>query len=91
MTRTRAAAVLIALAAFAATAAPRATATGEGPDPWFGTFSIIAVDPTTGELGVGVQSRAFGAVIAENQPLDLCAAEIDADAHAATAGLPGGT
>lgn len=61
MTRTRAAAVLIALAAFAATAAPRATATGEGPDPWFGTFSIIAVDPTTGELGVGVQSRAFGA------------------------------
>jgi uncharacterized Ntn-hydrolase superfamily protein len=31
------------------------------PDPWFGTFSIIAVDPTTGEMGVGVQSRAFGA------------------------------
>lgn len=61
MTPTRAAAVLIALAAFAATAAPRATAPGEGPDPWFGTFSIIAVDPTTGELGVGVQSRAFGA------------------------------
>jgi uncharacterized Ntn-hydrolase superfamily protein len=30
-------------------------------DPWFGTFSIIAVDPATGELGVGVQSRAFGA------------------------------
>ena len=33
----------------------------EPPDPWFGTFSIIAVDPTTGEMGVGVQSRAFGA------------------------------
>lgn len=31
------------------------------PDPWFGTFSIIAVDPGTGEMGVGVQSRAFGA------------------------------
>src|SRR5215207_1648323 len=31
------------------------------PDPWFSTFSIIAVDPATGELGVGVQSRAFGA------------------------------
>lgn len=30
-------------------------------DPWFGTFSIIAVDPATGELGIGVQSRAFGA------------------------------
>lgn len=33
----------------------------EPPDPWFGTFSIVAVDPTTGEMGVGVQSRAFGA------------------------------
>lgn len=33
----------------------------EGPDPWFGTFSIIAFDPATQELGVGVQSRAFGA------------------------------
>ena len=31
------------------------------PDPWFGTFSIIAFDPATHELGVGVQSRAFGA------------------------------
>ncbi|MBA3271433.1 MAG: DUF1028 domain-containing protein [Acidobacteria bacterium] len=30
-------------------------------DPWFGTFSIIAYDPGTGELGIGVQSRAFGA------------------------------
>jgi len=41
-------------------ARPRAVAP-DGPDPWFGTFSIIAVDPSTGELGVGVQSRAFGA------------------------------
>jgi uncharacterized Ntn-hydrolase superfamily protein len=31
------------------------------PDPWFSTFSIIAFDPATGDLGVGVQSRAFGA------------------------------
>jgi uncharacterized Ntn-hydrolase superfamily protein len=30
-------------------------------DPWFSTFSIIAFDPETKELGVGVQSRAFGA------------------------------
>ena len=32
-----------------------------GPDPWFSTFSIVAFDPATGELGVGVQSRAFAA------------------------------
>jgi uncharacterized Ntn-hydrolase superfamily protein len=31
------------------------------PDPWFSTFSIIAFDSATGELGVAVQSRAFGA------------------------------
>ena len=30
-------------------------------DPWFSTFSIIAFDPATNELGVGVQSRAFAA------------------------------
>jgi uncharacterized Ntn-hydrolase superfamily protein len=30
-------------------------------EPWFGTFSIIAFDPATGDLGIGVQSRAFGA------------------------------
>ncbi|HUE85927.1 MAG TPA: DUF1028 domain-containing protein, partial [Vicinamibacterales bacterium] len=30
-------------------------------DPWFGTFSIIAFDPATDELGVATQSRAFGA------------------------------
>lgn len=30
-------------------------------DPWFSTFSIIAFDPATNQLGVGVQSRAFGA------------------------------
>lgn len=41
--------------------APRVTTVGSEPDPWFGTFSIIAFDPVTNELGVGVQSRAFGA------------------------------
>jgi uncharacterized Ntn-hydrolase superfamily protein len=39
----------------------KAPVAGDGPDPWFGTFSIIAFDPVTNELGVGVQSRAFGA------------------------------
>ena len=39
----------------------RMTGTAPSQDPWFGTFSIVAVDPATGELGVGVQSRAFGA------------------------------
>ena len=52
-------AVIVALCA-AQTARPVASAP-DGPDPWFGTFSIIAVDPATGEFGVGVQSRAFGA------------------------------
>lgn len=37
---------------------PSVTSVG---DPWFGTFSIIAFDAATNELGVGVQSRAFGA------------------------------
>lgn len=50
--------LLIALLLF--TASPVA-AQDEGPDPWFSTFSIIAVDPATSELGVGVQSRAFAA------------------------------
>jgi uncharacterized Ntn-hydrolase superfamily protein len=39
----------------------RGQTVGNGPDPWFGTFSIIAFDASTNELGVGVQSRAFGA------------------------------
>lgn len=52
---------LIAVIALLWMARPGASAPSEGPDPWFGTFSIIAVDPVTQELGVGVQSRAFGA------------------------------
>jgi uncharacterized Ntn-hydrolase superfamily protein len=54
-------AVLLATASLYAQDAPRITPAGGGPDPWFGTFSIIAFDPATNELGVGVQSRAFGA------------------------------
>src|SRR4030095_10255933 len=54
-------AALLATASIHAQDAPRITTAGEGPDPWFGTFSIIAFDPSTSELGVGVQSRAFGA------------------------------
>jgi uncharacterized Ntn-hydrolase superfamily protein len=38
-----------------------AHANDQTADPWFSTFSIIAFDPATRELGVGVQSRAFGA------------------------------
>jgi uncharacterized Ntn-hydrolase superfamily protein len=58
MTRIAVAALLVALAVGNEAAVGGAP---EGPDPWFGTFSIIAVDPVTKELGVGVQSRAFGA------------------------------
>jgi uncharacterized Ntn-hydrolase superfamily protein len=52
---------LLATAAVHAQDAPRPVSAGDGPDPWFGTFSIIAFDAATGEFGVGVQSRAFGA------------------------------
>src|SRR5262245_12765259 len=31
------------------------------PPRWFATFSIIAFDPATNDLGVGVQSKAFTA------------------------------
>src|SRR3954469_21815599 len=54
------AALLAATTVHAQDAKPTQKA-GEGPDPWFGTFSIIAFDPATNEFGVGVQSRAFGA------------------------------
>lgn len=52
---------LAVLTAICAMARPGAAPAADGPDPWFGTFSIIAFDPGTQELGVGVQSRAFGA------------------------------
>src|SRR5687767_6410040 len=50
--------VLATVTAHGQEAPPRSL---DGIDPWFGTFSIIAFDPVTNELGVGVQSRAFGA------------------------------
>lgn len=53
-----------AVACAAAVGVATVGASGRAPDtsdPWFGTFSIVAVDPATKELGVGVQSRAFGA------------------------------
>jgi uncharacterized Ntn-hydrolase superfamily protein len=42
-------------------AALTAAAMAQTSDPWFSTFSIIAWDPATKELGVAVESRAFGA------------------------------
>jgi uncharacterized Ntn-hydrolase superfamily protein len=51
----------LAAATVALAARPGAATAALTPDPWFGTFSIIAFDPATQELGVGVQSRAFGA------------------------------
>lgn len=61
MIRLRSSVIVFALAAAIVAVRPFAAASADGPDPWFGTFSIIAFDPATQELGVGVQSRAFGA------------------------------
>ena len=52
---------LVATLLITATLQAQDTPVSAPPDPWFGTFSIIAFDPATNELGVGVQSRAFGA------------------------------
>jgi uncharacterized Ntn-hydrolase superfamily protein len=54
-------AALLAISTLHAQDVKPAQKAGDGPDPWFGTFSIIAFDPATNEFGVGVQSRAFGA------------------------------
>lgn len=53
--------LVTAVPGLAAQAPATVSTAAEGPDPWFSTFSIIAFDPETGDLGVGVQSRAFGA------------------------------
>ena len=54
--------LILALAATPILAQPAIPSVpADTPDPWFSTFSIIAVDPATNELGIGVQSRAFGA------------------------------
>jgi uncharacterized Ntn-hydrolase superfamily protein len=52
--------LLVAAAVFAQERRPQ-PGVPSGPDPWFSTFSIIAFDPATNELGVAVQSRAFAA------------------------------
>ena len=49
------------LVALLLAAVPSTAQDGARADPWFSTFSIIAFDPATNELGVGVQSRAFAA------------------------------
>src|SRR5438094_624834 len=53
--------VLMALVLAGVPCAAQEADRSAGADPWFSTFSIIAFDPATGELGVGVQSRAFAA------------------------------
>ena len=53
--------ILLAVAMSGASTVAQQVPPADSADPWFGTFSIIAFDPATGDLGVGVQSRAFGA------------------------------
>lgn len=53
--------VLVGFAFICSLVVSSAREQGTGADPWFSTFSIIAFDPATRELGIGVQSRAFGA------------------------------
>ncbi len=45
-------AALIATATLHAQDAPRTHSAAGGPDPWLGTFSIIAFDPATNEFGI---------------------------------------
>src|SRR3954454_19470244 len=53
--------VLVALVLAGGPCAAQEADRSGAADPWFSTFSIIAFDPVTTELGVGVQSRAFAA------------------------------
>lgn len=50
--------MMLAVSCFAQQTDPHEAAS---PQPWFSTFSIVAFDPATNQLGVAVQSRAFGA------------------------------
>jgi uncharacterized Ntn-hydrolase superfamily protein len=52
-------AVPLALLGGMAALAPRTAAAQESQHSYEGTYSIITRDPTTGELGMAVQSRAF--------------------------------
>src|SRR5689334_21243853 len=53
--------VLSALIAVSAVSASAQDHSAAVTSDWFSTFSIVALDPSTNELGVAVQSRAFGA------------------------------
>ncbi len=53
--------VLVAIASSAQERGGHQRLVHASADPWFSTFSIIAFDPATNELGVAVQSRAFAA------------------------------
>jgi len=57
--RRLAAVLLLALFATAITCAPRPSAPESDPWPPVATFSILAYDPETGEIGGAVQSRVF--------------------------------
>jgi uncharacterized Ntn-hydrolase superfamily protein len=61
--RTLTCCILLALSALPSAAQERNIFDNQipGQETWFSTFSIIAFDPATNELGVAVQSRAFGA------------------------------
>ena len=52
---------VIALMAIPLPASPQAMSSEIYDPNYLGTFSIIGRDPATGELGMGVQSKAFGA------------------------------
>ena len=60
MRRTLPLSLLVAIALPAIVVAQPAPVPDEDPD-YLATFSIIGRDPATGELGMGVQSKAFGA------------------------------
>ena len=77
MTRIRVA-TLFAAITLQAQDRPASATSPDGPDPGFGTVSIIAFDPATREFGVGVQSRAFGAGAASA----LCRARRGRGGHA---------
>ena len=51
-------AALLATATLQAQDAP--SQRSAGPNPWFGTFSIIAFDPATNELGIGSNRARSG-------------------------------
>lgn len=63
MVSTRPSGLLLVLVSAFLAAGPAAAQEGDPTDDpnYLATFSIIGLDPETGELGMGVQSKAFGA------------------------------